>query len=177
PFPLRCVPGPSGHPLAHRLIQQDRRGGGGIQGIQLPPHGDTHQKVAVLGGQTGHAVPLAADDDGGGSLQIRVVQGRGAVRRRAEDPHPLFFQILQQSGDVGHPGHRHVGHRSGGGLGHHGGEARAAALGDHHAVSPGALSGPDDGPQVVGVGDLVAHHQQGGLALVPGGLKDALHTD
>ena len=44
-------------------------------------------------------------------------------------------------------------------------------------MSPGALSGPDDGPQVVGVGDLVAHHQQGGLALVPGGLKDALHTD
>ena len=70
-----------------------------------------------------------------------------------------------------------MGHRAGGGFGNHSGEAGGAALGNDDAVGPGGVGGADHRTQVVGVGDLVAHHQQGGLALVPGGLKDALHTD
>ena len=70
-----------------------------------------------------------------------------------------------------------MGHRSRGGLRHHSGEARAAALGDDDPVGPGALGGADDGAQVVGVGNFVADDQQGVLPLVGGGLEDALHAD
>ena len=70
-----------------------------------------------------------------------------------------------------------MGDRPGGGLGHHGGEAGASALGDHHAVGAGALGGADDCPQVVGVGELVTDHDEGLLPLVPGDLEDVLHRD
>ena len=67
-------------------------------------------------------------------------------------------------------------HRPGGGLGHHGGQAGGAAFGNDDAVSPRALGGADHRPQVVGVAQLVAHHDQGGLPLGPGGLQDVVHA-
>ena len=42
---------------------------------------------------------------------------------------------------------------------------------------PGALGGAEDGPQIVGVGDLVAHHQQGRLPLGGGAVQNALDAD
>ena len=51
--------------LAHRLIQQHGGGGRGVQGVDLAEHGDGHGEVAVLRHQAAHAVPLAADDNGG----------------------------------------------------------------------------------------------------------------
>ena len=63
-----------------------------------------------------------------------------------------------------------MGHGPGGGLGHHRRQPGAAALGDDDPVGPGALRRADDGPQVVGVAELVADHQQGGL---PPGLRRA----
>ena len=69
-----------------------------------------------------------------------------------------------------------MGNSAGRGLGDHGGKARAAALGDHDAVGAGALGGTDDGAQVMGVGDLVAHHDQGLFILLRGFGKDVLHA-
>ena len=43
-------------------------------------------------------------------------------------------------------------------------------------MGSGGLGGTDDSAQVVGVAELVAHHHQGGLPLVPGGLEDVGHT-
>ena len=68
-------------------------------------------------------------------------------------------------------------HRACGGLGHHAGQARTAALGNDHAVSAGAISRPDDGAQIVGVGDLVAHHDQGRLVLGGGICQNIVYTD
>ena len=42
-------------------------------------------------------------------------------------------------------------------------------------MGPGALGGAQDRAQVVGVGDLVAHHQQRCLALLRGGGQNAVH--
>ena len=42
-------------------------------------------------------------------------------------------------------------------------------------MGPGTLGGTQDRTQVVGVGYLVAHHQQRRLALGGGGLQDLLH--
>ena len=53
--------------------------------------------------------------------------------------------------------------RTGGGLVHDGGESGAAALGDDDAVGTGALGRADDGPQVVGVADLIADDDEGRL--------------
>ena len=50
-----------------------------------------------------------------------------------------------------------MGHRARGGLGHHAGQSRAAALGNNDAVGAGAISRPDDGAQIVGVGDCLLY--------------------
>ena len=42
-------------------------------------------------------------------------------------------------------------------------------------MGPGALGGTEDGAQIVGIGDLVADHQQRRFAPVGGGLQNALH--
>ena len=42
-------------------------------------------------------------------------------------------------------------------------------------MGTGTLGGAEDGAQIVGIGDLVAYHQQRGLALVGSGLQDAVH--
>ena len=39
-----------------------------------------------------------------------------------------------------------------------------------------AFSGADDRPQIVGIGQFVTHHQQGGLPLLPGGGQDVLYA-
>src|SRR5699024_3091670 len=69
------VPGRSAQTLAHRLVQHDGGSRAGVEGIELSPHGDTDFEVAGLRHQTAHAGPLAADDDGGGALQVRLIQG------------------------------------------------------------------------------------------------------
>ena len=162
--------------LPHRLVQQNGGGGAGVEGVELPLHGDAHQHVAGLGHQAAHAVPLAADDDGGGALQVGLIEGAVPGGIRAEHPQPLVLELLQAGGEVGHPRHRDVAHRPGGGLGHHRRQPGGAALGDDHPVGPGALGGADHRPQVVGVGELVAHHHQRGLPLLPGGGQDVVHA-
>ena len=42
-------------------------------------------------------------------------------------------------------------------------------------MGAGTFGGAEDGPQIVGVGDLVADHQQRRFSLVGGALEDALH--
>ena len=44
-------------------------------------------------------------------------------------------------------------------------------------MSAGAISRPDDGAQIVGVGDLVAHHDQGRLVLGGGICQNIVYTD
>ena len=68
-----------------------------------------------------------------------------------------------------------MGYRPGGGLAHHRCEAGAAPLWNHDAVGPGALRRTDDGPQVVGVREFVANHQQRRLSLVRRRLENILH--
>ena len=70
-FPSRLF-----HSLPHGLIEQDGRRRGGVEGVELPPHGYAHLEVAGLGHKAAHAVPLAADDDG----------GAGPRRRRCRTP-------------------------------------------------------------------------------------------
>ena len=68
-----------------------------------------------------------------------------------------------------------MGHRPRRGLGHHGRQPSRAALGDDDPVGPGALRRADHRTQIVGVGQLVAHHDQGRLPLFPGNGQDVLH--
>ena len=84
----------SAQPLADRLVEQDGGRSGGVEGIELAPHGDTDLKIAALGHQTAHSRALAADDDGGGTLQIRVIEAGGTVRLGAEDPQALLLELL-----------------------------------------------------------------------------------
>ena len=42
-------------------------------------------------------------------------------------------------------------------------------------MGSGAFGGADHGPQVVGVGKLVADHDEGGLTLFPGGIENIVH--
>ena len=42
-------------------------------------------------------------------------------------------------------------------------------------MGPGGVGGADHRTQVVGVGELVAHHDEGGLALFPGGVENVVH--
>ena len=163
--------------LAHGLVQQNGCGRRRVQGGNVPLHGDADQKIAVFRHQAAHAVALGADDDGRGTLQVGAVQVRGGPGGGAEDPDPLFFQVLQGGGKVGHPGHRQIADGSGGGLAHDGGEAGGPALGDDEPMGPGTLGGAEDGPQIVGVGDLVAHHQQRRLPLGGGAVQNALDAD
>ena len=119
---------------------------------------------------------IGADDNGRRALEIGVIEPGRSLGGSAEHPDALLFQILQQGRDIGHPCHRHIADGSGGGLGHNGRQTGAAALGDDDPVGSGALGGAEDGPQIVGVGDLVAHHQQGLLAIgtICGGPEDII---
>ena len=70
-----------------------------------------------------------------------------------------------------------MGHRTGRGLGHHSGESRGAALGDDDPVGTGGVGGTDDRTQVVGIAELVAHHDQGLFPLLPGDGENVVHGD
>ena len=122
-----------------------------------------HHHVAVLAHQLAHAVAFVADDNGGRAGQIRLVHGDGAFGGGAVDPHALLLQLLNGGGNIGHPGHLHVLHRTGGSLGNGGSQADAAALGDDDTVGTGALGASEDSAQIMGVGQLIADHQQGSL--------------
>ena len=146
------------------------------EGIELAEHGDGHQEVALFAYQTAHAVALGADDDDGGTFQVGLIERSSAAHGGAVDPQTLFFQILEQGGQVGDPGDGQIGDGAGGGFTHHGGQTGGAALGDDDAVGARALGGADDRAQIVGIGQLVAHHDEGSLSLFAGGVEDVLHA-
>ena len=79
------------------------------------------------------------------------------------DPEAAALELVERGGQVGDAGHGQVFGGPGAGLVHHGGEARAAALGDDDAVRPGALRAADNRAQVVHVAYLVADYDEGRL--------------
>ena len=62
----------------------------------MPLHGDADQEIAVFRHQAAHAISLGADDNGRRALEIGAVQVGGGSGGGAEDPDPLFFQVLQE---------------------------------------------------------------------------------
>ena len=57
------------------------------------------------------------------------------------------------------------------------GQASAAALGDHHSVGSHGLSGANNRPEVVGVGDTVQGNQQGGFPQIRAALDKGLEIE
>ena len=96
-----------------------------------------------------------------GPFQVRLIEGGGAPGRCRRSRPPSCLRLLQQGGDVGDPGHRNVADGAGAGLGHHGGEAGGRRLGMMTPWAPAQQAVRITAPQVVGVGELVADHDQG----------------
>ena len=140
-------------------------------------HGNTDPEIALFADQTTHAVTFAADDDGGRAFQIGVVKGGVTVCGSTEDPYTLLLELFEQGGDVGYAGDGHMGNGARRGLGHDGGQSGGTALGDDDTVGAGTFRCADDRTQIVGIAQLVTHHDQRRFTLFPGGGEDVLHAD
>ena len=124
-----------------------------------------HQRQAlVLGSGDQHHRPTEVDI------------GEGHIPFSGKTHHPVagVFELFQGAIEVDHACHRQVFQGSGGHLGGGTGQASTAALGDHHAMGSHGFCGANNRPEVVGVGDTVQGHQQGGFPQIRAALDEAV---
>ena len=154
-------PGQAG-PLTGHVEAGDGSGGGDVEGRKRAVLGDGCQHVAPLSGQRGQAGPLRAEDQG-----HRLIAQRQLVERLARPPRPDRPSTPPWPTDAGRaagmPATRAMGRYStapGRHLGHRGGEVGRPVAREHDAGDPGALGAPQQGPEVVRIGDAVQHQQE-----------------
>ena len=74
------------------LVHEDRPRGRGIEGVDLPHHGQAYGKVTEVTRETAHAASLAADDKDKSPREIGTVIDLLAVHIRPRNPKALLFQ-------------------------------------------------------------------------------------
>ena len=120
--------------------------------------------VAITAGQHRKAIGLRTCDDHQRAIEISLFQAHGSFAGKTHNPVALPLEGVEGPVQVDHPGHwqvfqsacRHLGHRSG--------QTCTPALGQHKAMGAQGFGTAHDGPQVVGVGEAINRHEQGGLS-------------
>ena len=153
------------HPAPPRhLIEQQRRCHRGIEAGGGAPQRNAHQLIAIAAGEHRKAIALRTGDDHQGPLQIGLFQADGALAGQAHNAVALLLEGVEGAVEIDNPGHRQVFQGSSRHLGHRAGEPGAAALGQHQTMGAQGLRTAHDGAKVVGIGETIHRHQQGGLA-------------
>ena len=125
--------------LTEHLIHRHGGSRGGVEGADLPLHGQAEDKVAALLDKAAHALALGTDDERYRTGEVGRPQAVLAVCRSAVDPQSVILELLYRGGDVRHSRDGHVLGSTGGGLVDNGGEPRAAALRNDDAVRADAF--------------------------------------
>jgi len=106
--------------------------------------------------QAGEAVGFGAHDEDDRALGAYLGNQGISFSGQAHDGETGVGELLQGAVQVDDLGHGEAGGRAGRGLPGGGGHLRAAAVGDDDTVRAESGGGTDDGPQIVGIGDLIA---------------------
>ena len=120
--------------------------------------------VAIAAGEHRKAVGFRTRDDHERAVEIRLFHAHGSFTGKTHNPVALPLEGVEGPVQVDHPGHRQVLQSACRHLGHRSGQTSAAALGQHKAMGAKGFGTAHDCPQVVGVGEAINRHQQGGLS-------------
>ena len=120
--------------------------------------------VAIAAGQHRKAIGLRTRDDHQRTIEISLFQAHGSFAGKTHNPVALPLKGVKGTVQIDHPGHRQVFQGSGRHFGHRSGQACTPALGQQKTVGAKRFGTADDGPQVVGVGEAINRHEQGGLS-------------
>ena len=99
-----------------------------------------------------------------------------ASAARPDAPDAGLLEGLHGAGEIGDGDQRHQLERAGGGLGEDAGLGGGVALGADHGAGAEGGGRAQDGPDIVGIGDLV-EHQQGGLLGVGQAVAHLIYVD
>ena len=99
-------------------------------------------------------------------FEVRLVERRTALRRRAVNPDARLFERIDCRGNVGHARNRQIFKSARRCLADHSGQTHASALRNNDPVRACALRGADNRAEVMRVRQLVADHNQGSFSRV-----------
>ncbi len=146
--------------LFRRVRQNDGRRRGSVERIDVPVQRNRRGEITFFFDFGADALAFTADDDGQLALHIVLVIGH-AVHIRRHNPEAPLLQVLDALAQIAGLDQGRVAHGPGGRLDGHGGHTGGPAFGEDDAVGSAEVGAADDGPEVVGVGDVVQDDHQG----------------
>src|SRR5450759_978155 len=153
-----------GGPAPHPVEGEDHRSHGYVEGARSRAHGNGNQPIAGFLREPPEPRPLRAETEGHVAGNIDAVKAF-AFHGGPEDPEAGFLRLRDETGRVDDPAHLHALQRSGRGLRDGLIEPGGMTLGEDDR-GPRGRGGPQNRPQVAGIGHLV-EKQDAAVPLLP----------
>jgi len=148
--------------LAEGFKEDDRAGGGDVEGADAAAHGDAQQVIAGAADEVVEAGALASEDEDTVAGEVELVVVGGAVFVETDDPEVLFFQLFEGADEVDDAGDTQVLGCAGAGFDGGGAQGSRAALGEQDAVDSSAICYTQQSAEVLRVFNAVESEKQAG---------------
>ena len=148
--------------LAEGFKEDDRCGGGDVEGADAATHGNAQQVVAGAANEIVEARAFAAEDENAVAGEVELVVVGRATLVETDDPDVLFFQLFEGADEIDDASNAQMLGRSG--TGFDGGRAQGcgAALGEDDSVDSGSIGYAQQSAEVLRVFDTVESEKQAG---------------
>jgi hypothetical protein len=141
--------------LAGGFVENDRAGGGDVEGADASGHGDAQQVVAGAADEIVQAGAFPAEDEDAVAAEVELVVVGSAAFVEADDPDVLFFQFLQGADKVDDAGDAQMFGGSCAGFYGDGAQRRSSAFGEDYAVDAGAIGYAEKCSEILRIFDAV----------------------
>ena len=150
--------------LAKGFKEDDRGGGGDIEGADASGHGNAQQVVAGAADEVVEARTLAAEDEDAVAGEVELVVVGGAALVETDDPDVLALEFFEGADEIDDTGDAEVFGCAGAGFDGYRAEGGGAALGEDDAVDSGAVGYAQKGAEVLRVFNAVEGEEKAGGA-------------
>jgi hypothetical protein len=150
--------------LAEGFVEDNRSGGGDVEGAYAAGHGDAEQVVAGFADEVVEACAFAAEDEDAVAAEIELVVVGCAAFVESNDPHILALELFKGADEVDDSGDAEMLGCAGAGLHGDRAERSGTTLGEDDAVYACAVGYTEKSAEVLGVFNAVEGEQQAARA-------------